>query len=307
MTKIKEFAVADGHRVHLTNRQRVKIRGLYENLHDDLEKEIKAIELKQPTGRRSKSYLRSLQKELKKRITEMDYEIEKLIRANMEDMAVSVLQDNNRMLLRMGFEKGMTKMRMLHVAKDIVEDVASGRLYDGKWSLSSAIWGDSQIIIDDINLVVANGITDQKSTYDIAKDLEKYVDPSKRKAWDWSKVYPTSKKVIDYSAQRLARTMVSHAYAESFVRSTKDNPFVESYRWLISNSDRVCPLCRSRANKIYKKDELPLDHPNGMCTFEAVIPQNYKEIGGILADWTKKPIGSYPEIDKFAKSLGYKL
>ena len=64
----------------------------------------------------------------------------------------------------------------------------------------------------DIQYIVAQGIASQKSAFDIAKDLEKYVDPSAKKDWAWSKVYPGTKKVVDYNAQRLARTMVSHAY-----------------------------------------------------------------------------------------------
>lgn len=52
----------------------------------------------------------------------------------------------------------------------------------------------------------------------------------------------------------------------------------------------------------YKKTELPMDHPNGMCTMEPVVVDN---IVDQLADWFNSPDGTYPEIDAFAKNFGY--
>ena len=46
-----------------------------------------------------------------------------------------------------------------------------------------------------------------------------------------------------------------------------------------------------------------MDHPNGMCTMEPAIDMD-KTIDQ-LADWIKEPDGTYPEIDEFAKKLGY--
>ena len=98
---------------------------------------------------------------------------------------------------------------------------------------------------------------------------------------------------IDYNAQRLARTMISHAYEESFVAVTKNNPFIEAYQWITSGSDRVCEICIDRESSdhyglgpgIYPKDALPLDHPNGMCTFDVVITMTDEEISDAIADW----------------------
>ena len=54
--------------------------------------------------------------------------------------------------------------------------------------------------------------------------------------------------------------------------------------------------------RIFEKDDLPLDHPNGMCTMEPVIDDNYLDR---LANWITNPEGSDPELDEFAKNFGY--
>jgi SPP1 gp7 family putative phage head morphogenesis protein len=167
--------------------------------------------------------------------------------------------------------------------------------------LSRSIWNSTSKAKKDINTIIAEGIAQNKSTYDIAKDLEKYVNPSAKKDWAWSKVYPGTNKVVDYNAQRLARTMVSHAYQQAFVRVTKPNPFVTKYRWLASNSNRVCELCNSRDGVLFEKDDLPMDHPNGMCTFTAVIDQPMTDIADRIADWALGQPDS--ELDTFAQFL----
>ena len=153
----------------------------------------------------------------------------------------------------------------------------------------------------DIDKIVAEGVALNKSAYDIAKDLERYINPTARKEWDWSKVYPGTNRVIDYNAQRLARTLVAHAYQQSLERTCEKNPFVTGYKWVSANSDRTCELCKERDGQIYEKGDLPLDHPNGLCTFIAVIPDSMTDISNRLADWAKGKSDS--ALDEFAESL----
>ena len=85
------------------------------------------------------------------------------------------------------------------------------------------------------------------------------------------------------------------------MRVNENDPFVVGYRWITSNfHGRVCEICRNREGRIFKKDELPLDHPNGMCTFEAVIPDSMESIADKIGMWYQAPIGTYPEIDAYA-------
>lgn len=189
----------------------------------------------------------------------------------------------------------------LSVPVDAIEAVSSGKLYAGNWTLSSRIWGIERKAIKDIHTVIAEGIAANRSAYDIAKDLEKYVDPKAKKDWNWSKVYPGTNRKIDYSAQRLARTMVSHAYQFSFVESTKDNPYIAKYKWISSHDKRVCKICKERDGKLFDKDKLPLDHPNGRCTFISVFEKSAMQISDEMAAWVKGKEGDFPKIDAYMK------
>ncbi len=169
----------------------------------------------------------------------------------------------------------------------VTEELMNGGIYQGFAGLSERLWNYQREYERDIQTIINRGIIQHKSAYDLAKDLEAYLKPSVAKPWNWGIVYPGTKRVVDYSAQRLARTAVTHAYQLSLQRATQDNPFVEAYRWHSSNGGRVCPLCAARDGQLFAKDSLPLDHPNGMCVVTAEIPKSYREIGEELGAWVR--------------------
>lgn len=304
----REFARAEGIRVQVTNEQAKQIRNLYEELSNEYKERARILSNKTNiSSQMREQYLKDYVKDLERDIEFLNGKLESTITSNMLRVAEAVVDDSLKLDKEMGFGGIMTKQ--FYIPQDVVAIVTSGQLYSGKWSLSGAIWGTNQKQLKDINSIVAKGIAGNKSSYEIAKDLERYVNPRARKEWNWNKVYPNTSKKIDYNAQRLARTMVAHAYQESFVESTKDNPFIESYRWLASGGDRMCPICADRDGQIYSKDDLPMDHPNGMCTFEVVIEKSYEEIGRELADWVNGE--GDPELnealDNYADSLGFNV
>ena len=310
----KEFSKAEGKRITLINNESVAIKRMYREALREIATRIKFLETRTNISSVLRvQYLEELRREIQDALERIDTYTYKAIVSDMETVAQAVVQDNSQLLKRMGFGDELSSTAFLHVPKDVVNEIITGKLYEGRWNLSRAIWNDNALKNKELETIVSQGVALQKSTYDIAKDLEKYVNPRAQKPWDWSKVYPGVRKVIDYNAQRLARTMVSHAYQESFVRTTKHNPFIEAYQWLISNSDRVCPLCIERSTTdnynlgagIYPKDQLPLDHPNGMCTFSIVMERSYTAIANDLANWVQgagdKELNK--ALDRFADSL----
>ena len=284
-------------RKRLTKTQQKQIERLYKQAAKDIAKRASQAP-RVPSDGLKKWYLNHLKDQLNEQIDSMRTKIEGITRNNMSRVAQEVVKDSKEFLK--AFEMPIRGVYS-HVPDDIVRTVASGQLYEGNWTLSRALWKDSVRTQKDINSIVATGIAENKSAYDIAKDLEKYVDPSAKKDWDWSKVYPNTKRKVDYNAQRLARTMVSHAYQQSFVRTTQKNPFVVSYRWESSNSDRTCEICAERDGQLFPKDDLPLDHPNGMCTFTAVMDESMDEIADRLADWVEGK--DDPALDTWAEDL----
>lgn len=269
-------------RLEITYSQEKELRGLYEEIARELENSLKQHSSKTLTYRWLKDYSKTLRRESKT----LHQTIEKKISASILQTAMAVADAERKF-----YTKACPALseRFSHVFSNIPVQVAaelmSGGIYRDFSGLSERIWQYEKQFNRDIQTIISRGILAQKNAYDLAKDLEIYLRPEARKPWDWGNVYPGVHRQVDYNAQRLARTAVTHAYQLSLERATKDNPFVEGYRWHSSNGGRVCPLCRERDGRFYEKGSLPLDHPNGMCVVTAEISKSYEEIGRELGDW----------------------
>lgn len=284
--------------------QQREIAKLYEDWADDIAKQAEYYSHKfSSSAFVSERYYKQLRRQLRKTSQEVSNEVYNKIKSNMYLISDEVVKSNVKWLKSFGFSEEGLNATFSYVPKDTVERLVTGQIYKSGWSLSKRIWGDNEQTLKDIYQVMAKGIAEQKPIYDIAKDLESYVRPNARLPWnlrmaDGVRLY---KKQVDYNAQRLARTLVQHSYQQSFISTTKDNPFILDYVWR-ANGSRVCKLCMSRDGVHYKKDDLPMDHPNGMCVIEPSIDKDMNEK---LADWFNNPDGTYPEIDEFASNFGY--
>ena len=273
---------AEQARIAITKAQQKQIADLYQEIADDLNHRLQRYNPESLTYRWVKDYAKSLQKDSKRLYT--------TIKTGVAD---SLLQSAKAPVrAEQAFYSKLAPELSEHfsdvfsrVPQSAADELMSGGIYKDFSGLSDRIWNYRKKYNRDIQTVIVKGIDAQKSAFDLAKDLEMYVDPKAAKPWNWNIVYPGVNQVVDYNAQRLARTAVTHAYQLSFQRATKDNPFVESYKWHSSHGARMCELCAQRDGRIYRKDALPFDHPNGMCTVTAVIPKSYDEISKELGDW----------------------
>ena len=286
--------------------QKQEIAKLYEDWADEIGERAKYYSHKSTASAPvSERYYRELQKQLRATSQDISNEVYSKIKKNIYTISDAVIADNVKWLESFGFSKDGLNAAFSYVPDEIVRNLITGQIYDSGWSLSAKIWSDNEKTLKDIYQVMAKGLAENKPIYEIAKDLESYVRPSARLPWnlraaDGVKIY---KKQVDYNAQRLARTLVQHGYQQSFVATTQKNPFITEYIW-ISNGSRVCELCAARNGVHFKKNELPLDHPNGMCTMEPVVVDDMVDQ---LADWFNSPEGTYPEIDEFAGNFGYQV
>lgn len=297
---------AEKARLEITQQQALEIQKLYKDVYKEYRKQLKGMTSGGATASLRKSQLRHLTNSLKEAYNHLGAQLEGNITSAATQASQAVVEANSNWLSSIGLS---LKGTYAAVPQDVVALLASGKLYGHGWTLSKAIWGESQQKTHDIETIVARGVAANKSSFDIAKDLEKYVNPGAAKPWDWSKVYPGVHKKVDYSAQRLARTMVSHAYQQSLERVCSKNPFVIGYRWRSAHVARTCELCIERSETdhhgmgpgVYPKGELPLDHPNGMCTFLTVMSDNLEGISNRLADWANGKAD--PELDGWAKGM----
>lgn len=298
------FKDAEAAKAAIMASQQKEIVKLYEDWADEIGERAKYYSHKSTASAPvSERYYKELQKQLRQTSQEVSNEIYKKVKSNIYTVADAVVSDNVKWLESFGFSSEGLNAAFSYVPHEIVQNLVTGQIYDSGWSLSSRIWGDNEQTLKDVYQVMARGLAENKPIYQIAKDLEDYVRPSAQLPWnlrmaDGIKIY---KKQVDYNAQRLARTLVQHGYQQSFIATTQKNPFVLEYIWR-SNGSRVCELCMSRDGQHYKKDELPMDHPNGMCTMEPVVADDMVDQ---LADWFNSEDGTYPEIDEFAKNFGY--
>lgn len=290
---------AENIRSNLTKQQEDEISLLYRRVYLNVRKQMLAIPKDGTTSQKiQRQYLDKLHKQLDESYKSLGIGLEKKLKKEAEKAAKGVVEDAKAFTKKAGFsiEGAFSK-----VPRDIINSIVTGQVYAGNWSLSSSIWFDIHKHQSDINRVIAEGLAANKSAYDIAKDLELYVDPKAKKPWDWSKAYPGTSKKIDYNAQRLSRTMISHAYQQSLERVCKNNPFVNGFIWQAAHSSRVCPICAERDGKFFSKDELPLDHPNGMCTFIVSTIGSLEDVAERLGDWVQGK--EDPELDKWMQDM----
>lgn len=254
---------AQNKKLKLAKKQEKQIKQIYNDMYLKVSRELKKVN----PNTLSERYLEELQKELAKEIKSIHKKIEKIVKNNIDkstQLANNVQLDffmsiNSQYNLNM---KDTFSSMFSKIPKDAMNEILFGKAYKDRKGLSERIWEYTKKFNKDIDYIIAEGIANKKSTYEIAKDLEKYVNPDAAKDYDWSKVYPNSSKKVDYNAQRLARTAVNHAFQQAQKRSCEKNPYVEGIRWISSNiHGRTCPICSDRDGEVFMVKDLPLDHP----------------------------------------------
>lgn len=164
-------------------------------------------------------------------------------------------------------------------SNNVVKTLIAGEYYkDGK-TLSKRLWNiakeNGNKIDEFIKMNIASGANARK----LANDLELLINPKNRIVTNNFKAGFNSYK-ISYNAQRLARTSITHAAAETQIQNSKRNPFNRALKWNLSASHSVrmhgkTDECDDYANEdsyglgigIFPTEKIPLQHPNCLCYF----------------------------------------
>lgn len=278
------FQIADASKRKLDSETSKKIKSLYEEVAKNLEYKLSYVDLSKVSGGMQQYYLESMQKEVEKSIDNIDKKLQSVIKSAAKSSGALVITAQNTIMSKAGLT---LKGAYGYVPEQVVENLISGSLYKGNWSLSKSIWKSGRKVKSDVQSVVAKGLAENKPIKNISDDLVKYLKPSAKKPWDWGKVYPGVTTKVDYNAQRLARTMVQHSYQQAMVQSMKYNPFCKGVIWhSVFAHGRTCELCQERDGITYTLAKLPLDHPNGLCYFEPAL-DDMNTIADSLADWAQ--------------------
>ena len=280
--------------------QEKQIKQIYNDMYLKVSRKLSKVNPNSLTNR----YFEELKKAIEKEKRTSNNQDKKVVKKNIEKS--SELANNVQLDFFMSIDKeyslgmGTTFSDLFSkIPKEAMNEILFGKAYKDRKGLSERIWLDTKKFNKDIDYIIAEGIANKKSTYEIAKDLEKYVNPKAFKDWEWEKIYPNANKVVDYNAQRLARTSIQHAFQQAQKRSCAKNPYIEKIRWLSSNSSRTCELCNNRNNQLFDIKDVPLDHPNGICTTIPEITMSYEEIGKELKAWVNGEANT--KLDKWFK------
>lgn len=307
MASILKFQDAEKARANITNKQLKDISALYRNWAKELSDKAKEYEKgTTPSSAVQARQVKELRKYLNNSSRNLNDEIKGEITNSIYLVAENTVKSNISWLRFLGIDTKETELIFNSVPDNVVRKLVSGQIYEGGWNLSKAIWSDTKATQKDLYTIVAKGLAQNQPIYEIANELSTYVNPDKKLDWnlkmaDGKRIY---KKKVDYNAQRLARTLTQHSYQQSFIEVTENNPFITGIRWN-ANGSRVCDICLARHGTIYDKDEVPMDHPNGMCVLEPVIEGGMDGMIDQLADWVNSEDGTYPDIDEFAKNFGF--
>ncbi len=305
MTQYKEMALKARREVSkLTLAQQQEILKIYEDTIDNLAAKAAQSGKRSLTRRWALDYKKSLEEEKARLQKQLNITITQGVKQSADYGIMADLDLFKRAQAKAGIDLGDHFTDMFsQVPTDVIEPIISGELYKDHRSLSSRIWSYTDDLGDDLDYVIKQGIAEKKSAIDLAKDLERFVwEPAKRPT-TWGKVYPRlMNKQVDYNAMRLARTAINHSYQTATIRSASMNPFVEGIEWqsaLIHG--RTCELCRDRHGQVFPVDDVPLDHPNGLCTMLPVVTKSIGQIADELKAWQE---GNNPELDSWFVGTG---
>lgn len=266
-------------RDQITKRQEREIRKLYNQWAREIRVEANRMsKVGTPQSDIQSRELAQLYYRLRSASRQLTSEINTSVRNNVEYMANAVTNCNKRWLHSLGFTNSSIDTKFSLVRDMAIRNIITGNVYTSGYSLSSRLWQIENNTMKDIYSVVAKGIAQNMSVYDIARMLEKYVKPDAMVPYSMG----VHQHVTDYNAQRLARTLIQHTYQQTLVALTKDNPFVQGYIWHATGS-HSCELCEERDGQFYSADDLPLDHPNGMCSMEPSI--DIEKMIREVSDW----------------------
>lgn len=164
-----------------------------------------------------------------------------------------------------------------NLIEEVVSSVILGTIYNTNWTLSSAVQKIVDSNIDLIESIIEDGIADGRSPEEIVEDILSVLDPNPNTQ---QRSYTRKHKTLyvgrpDYQAQRLLRTTIQHTYQTAIVNMAKMTSMLTNKRvmiqWISAMAPNTCQVCMDRHLHLYDPDDLPLDHPNGQCTFEIRI------------------------------------
>lgn len=162
--------------------------------------------------------------------------------------------------------------------RKVVNQMIQGNIYhDGK-GLSERIWDTAKTSGNKMSIAINSCIAQGMGAAEMSQNLKEFAMGGHH-TWSRNKIKEKlgpgyARKYsggLDYEALRLARTTLTHQAQIAVINSNKINPYLQFIKWHSEHqAGRTCQQCIDRDGKLFPIDEVPLDHPNGMCWIQPV-------------------------------------
>jgi hypothetical protein len=212
---------------------------------------------------------------------------------------------------------------------DEVLNAAQSRIYGDGFNLSQRIWNLEQDSFEGIRRTVMGGISEQKSAWELAQDIEQYLGAGQDcPRWTVTRLYGLTKsdiasgnrtgllkgaactpeRGIAYNALRLARTEITYASNSATKAIHERSPWVEGVKVNLSPAHPEPDICDDYAQGgngkgVYAVGDVmyPPYHPHCLC-FVTAVQMSDAAFAAKMRGWLNQTEG-WPGMDEYAANL----
>lgn len=281
----------------LNKKQERELLRIYQELAKELSSEISSCKTSS-----SKQYLSGIEEIVQSYMNELNSKLNNVIKSNIKSSSQiasttslayydSITDD---VKLRSMFNKSV-----INTSASTVKKLIQGKYYEDGKTLDKRIWNVTKSNAKDIDTLIKVNVAKGANARKLAQQLERYINPAKRIEAKTLEV--GMNKSISYQAQRLARTSITHSFTETTIENAKNNPFNKGIKWNLSASHSFrmhgkTDICDDYDGRVFKPNEVPLQHPNCLCCFTEENEDINKAIKELKA-WNKRRSNS--KLDKW--------
>ncbi|GAA0735660.1 hypothetical protein [Clostridium oceanicum] len=281
----------------LNNKQEKELLRIYQELAKQLSNDIANCRTISKDA-----YLKHLKEIVQVNINQLNSRLSAIIKANIETSSQIASAVENFYYQRITDDIALSAIfnrMVLNISRKTVSKLIQGGYYkDGK-TLDRRLWSVTKSNAKDIDTLIKVNVLKGANARELAKQVNKYINPTK--VLKAHALEDGMSKKIAYQSQRLARTSITHAFSETTIENAKNNPFNKGIKWNLSGSHYIrmhgkTDICDEYNGRIFKPNEIPLQHPNCICYFTEENEYIYKAIDE-LKTWSRGNTNS--KLDKW--------
>ena len=158
----------------VTKKQKREIRKSYNKWAREVREQAKQLQRSGDVSSITRARdLATLYYQLRNSSKQLTAEINGSINTNANIIADATVAVNKRWLTSLGFNTSNADFRFAASKEYAIRNIMSGNIYSSGFSLSTRIWMSTDGNMKDIYTIIAKGVAEDKSIYQIAKDIEK--------------------------------------------------------------------------------------------------------------------------------------